>query len=87
MKDLLPYMRIWAKILMGCVHHRKPTNFADCTNDGQQYVFYYIAIGKKVNLHSLLFQYLRVMVKETIDGIKKKRNFTPFGRLILEILI
>lgn len=25
-KDLLPHLRIWAKILLGCIHHRKPTN-------------------------------------------------------------
>lgn len=47
MMDLLPHLRIWAKILLGCVHHRKPTNFADYINGDKQYVLYNIAYGKK----------------------------------------
>lgn len=87
MKDLLPHLRIWARILLGCVHHKKPTNSADYINGDQQYVLYNIASGRKVNLHSLLFQYLRDMVKETRDGIKNMRNWIPLGRLISNILM
>lgn len=62
-KDHLPYLRTWAKILLGYVHHRNPMNFVDYINGDQQYVLYYIATRKKVNIPSLFFQYLRDMVK------------------------
>lgn len=86
-KDLLPYIRIWSRTLLGYVHHRKPMNYADYINGDQQHILYYISTGKKVNLNSLLFQYLMDMVKETIDGSKKKRNWIPLGRLISNILM
>lgn len=86
-KDLQPNLRIWAKFLLGCTHHGKPTNFADYINGDQQYALYYIATEKKVNLHSLLFQYLRDMVKGTGDRSNKKRNWIPLGRLISDMLM
>lgn len=86
-KDLQPNLRIWAKILLGCIHHIKPTNYVDYINDDYQYSLNYIAIENKVNLSSLFFQYLRYMVKETRDGRKKKRNSIPHGRLITYILM
>lgn len=86
-KDILPHIRIWAKILLGCVHHRRSTNSSDYINGDQQYILYYIATKKKVNLSALLFQYLRDMVKETRDGSKNMRNWIPLGRLISNILM
>ena len=40
-----------------------------------------------VNRPSLIFQYIRDMVKETRDGSKKKRNWIPLGNLISDILV
>lgn len=51
-------------ILLGCVHYRNSTNSSNYINGDQQYVLYYIATEKKVNLPALLFQYLMDMVKE-----------------------
>lgn len=86
-KDLLPHLRIWARILLGCVHHKKPTNSAYYINGDHKYVLYYIITEKKMNLPTLIFQYLRDLVKETKDGSKEKRNWIPISRFISDILM
>lgn len=63
--DIYPKLRVWDRILLGCVHHRRETNSFDYINGDQQYALYYISTKKKVNLPVLLFQHLRDIVKET----------------------
>lgn len=49
-------------------------------------MLYYMSNGDKMNLPAILFKYLRVMVKEIINGSNKMRNWIPVGRLISNIL-
>lgn len=86
-KDLQPHLRIWARILLRCVHHRKSTNSSDYINGDKKYVIYYIDTENEVNLHALIFQCLRDIMKETINGSKKMRNWIPLGRPISNILM
>lgn len=39
-KDLHPHLRIWDRIILGCVHHRRITNSFNYINGDQQYVLY-----------------------------------------------
>lgn len=64
-KDLHDNLRIWFKIIIGWIHHRKATNSLDYINIDQKYMLYYLEIGEKINLPLILFKYLREMVKET----------------------
>lgn len=70
-KDLHEYMRVWFKILLGCIHRRPPTNSADFINTDQKYMLYYNATDKKMNLSSIMIKYLRDMVRETRNKGKK----------------
>ena len=36
-KDLKDYFKIWAKIILGCINHRKPTSSPDYINIDQQF--------------------------------------------------
>lgn len=86
-KDLFPYLKVWARILLGCVNPRSTTNSSDCINGDQQYILYYIEFGKKVNLPTLLFQNLRNTMRDTINGSKRTKSYIPLGRLISDILM
>lgn len=86
-KDLHPELRVWAKIILGCVHHRRSISFSDYINSDQQYVLYYIVTEKKVNLPALLFQHLRDSVKVHKDGRKMTKIYISLGRLISYILV
>lgn len=86
-KNLLPYFKVWARILLGCIHPRPSTNSCDYINGDQQYILYYIEYEKKVNLYALLFQHLRDTVRETRDGRKRTKSYIPMGRLISDILM
>lgn len=86
-KDLHPKLRVWARILLGCVHHRRSINYFDYINGDQQYVLYYISTEKKVDLLTLLFQYLRDRMKETREGSRKMKIWIPLGMMISDILM
>ena len=85
-KHLKDYFRIWAKTIMGCINHGKPTSSPDYINIDQQFLLYFIATKAKVNLPHLLFNHLRTSVKETREDERTKRDWTPLGRLISDIL-
>ncbi|KAL5075944.1 hypothetical protein RYX36_014928 [Vicia faba] len=42
-KDLKDYFRIWAKIILGCINHRKLTSSPNYINIDQQFLLYFIA--------------------------------------------
>ena len=85
-RDLKDHQRIWAKIIMGCINHRKPTSSPDYINIDQQFLIYFISKKTKVNLPHLLFNHLRTSVKETREDEHTKRDWIPLGRLISDIL-
>lgn len=49
-------------------------------------MLYYLSSGDRINLISIIFKYLREMVKETRNGDAKMKIWIPLGRLISDIL-
>lgn len=47
----------------------------------------FLAKGVKMNLPSILFKYLREMVKETRNSSRKHRKWIPLDILISDILV
>ncbi|XP_058726436.1 uncharacterized protein LOC131597781 [Vicia villosa] len=86
-KDLKSNLRIWARILLGCIHHRKATSSSDYINIYQQYMLYFISTNQKVHLPHSLFSHLKISVNEIREEVKTKRDWIPLGRLISDILI
>lgn len=86
-KDIHDTLKVWFKIILGCIHHRSQTNSFDFINTDKKYMSYYISTSQKINLPSILFKYMREMVRETRDGRNKMRNLIPLGRLISNVLI
>lgn len=66
-KDLKPQYKIWAKILIGCIFHRKNTNSPDYINKEQIYILYCIGTNRRVDLPHVVFEHLCSQVKETRD--------------------
>lgn len=48
---------------------------------------YYISTAQKMNLPSILFKYMRDMVRDTTYESNKMRCWIPLGRLISYVLI
>ena len=42
-RDLKDKHKIWAKIILGCFNHRKPTSSPDYINIDQQFLIYFIS--------------------------------------------
>ena len=49
-RDLKDYYRIWARIILGCINHRKPIISPDYINIDQQFLIYFISKKTKINL-------------------------------------
>lgn len=77
---------VWFNILLGCIHHKPLTKSYDYINTYQKYMLYYLSFGIKMSLSSILFKYMRELVRETRDGSIKPKKWIPLGRLILDIL-
>src|ERR1044072_8539168 len=89
-KTLYPKLRIWSKIILGCINPRPSTSSSDYVNANQKYMLYYLINHDKICLPSLLFYYLRDMVQKTrttTNEGKKVVSYIPFGRLISDILV
>ncbi|XP_058782158.1 uncharacterized protein LOC131656459 [Vicia villosa] len=91
-KDLKNPYRIWAKILLGCIYHRKATVSPNYINQDQQYILYCIGQGEKVDLPYILFIHVWNHVRDSREQARLKtpkirRNIIPFGRLISDILV
>lgn len=85
-KNIHNHLRVWFKILLGYVHHRPSTNSSDYINTNQKYMLFYIYSGSKMNLPSILFKYLREIIKKTRNGTPKPRKWISLGRLISYVL-
>jgi len=87
-KDLKPHYKLWIKILIGCVFHRKNTNSPDYINNEQIYILYCIGTNKRVDLPHALFEHFCTQVKDTReDGKHSGRLWIGNGRLISDVLI
>lgn len=73
-KNLHNHLKVWFKILLVCVHHRPSTNSFDYINTNKKYILLYLSSGTKMNLPSIMFNYLRELVKETRDGSPKPKK-------------
>lgn len=86
-KDLKPHYKVWAKIFLGCILHRKVTNSLDYINNEQLYLLYCIGKGIRVDLPHLLFDHIHTHVKETRDDAKNRsRTWIAMGRLLSDML-
>lgn len=86
-KDLKPGYRIWAKIFLGSIFHRKSTNSPDYLNSEQMYLLYCLGKGILVDLPHFLFEHLHAHVKETRDSAKNQsRNWIAMGRLLSDFM-
>lgn len=85
-QELHKNLRVWLKIILGCIHHRQPSIFSDNVNTDQKCILYCLHKGLKLNQPSLLFEYLRYFVRDTRNNMKPE-NYIPLGRLISYFLI
>ena len=85
-QELHKNLRVWLKIILGCIHHRPSSSSSDYVNTDQKCILYYLHKGLKLNLPSLLFKYLRDSIRDTRNNMKR-RDYIPMGRLILDVLI
>lgn len=74
------------KIILGTIHHRPTSNSSDYINTDQKCILYFLHKGLKLKLPSLLFKYLRDLVRDTRNNMKPI-NYIPIGRLIFDVLI
>ncbi|XP_058782227.1 uncharacterized protein LOC131656544 [Vicia villosa] len=91
-KEMKPSYRILAKILLGCVYHRKATVSSNYVSKNQLYILYCIGKKEKVDLPFIIFNYMWHHVKDSRDESRKKnpkykRNIIPFGRIITDLLV
>lgn len=83
-KELHQHLRVWLKIIMGTIYHRPTSNSFDYINTNQKCIMYCLHKGLKLNLPSLLFKYLRYLVRDTRNNMKPI-NYIPLGRLIYDV--
>lgn len=86
-KDLKPHYKVWAKIFIGCIFHRKNTNSPDYINNEQIYMLYCIGTNIRIDLPHAIFEHLCTQVRETRDdGKNRNRLWIGMGRLLFDIL-
>lgn len=89
-KDLARNLRVWFKIILGCIHHRPSTNSSDYINTCQKFMLFCLEKGVKMGLPSILFKFMRDSNRESKTGgssKKTKSKFIPNDRLISDILM
>ena len=57
-RDLKNKYKIWARIIHGCIYHRKETSSPDYINADQQYLLFCRGTNVKIDLPYLLFDHL-----------------------------
>ena len=57
-RDLKNKYKIWARIIHGCIHHRKETSSPKYINADQQYLLFCLGTNIKIDLPYLLFDHL-----------------------------
>lgn len=67
-KDLTNNLRVWFKIIPGCINHRPSTNSSDYINTHQKIMLFLLEKRVKMGLPSLLFKFIRDSIRESITG-------------------
>lgn len=89
-KDLTKNLRVWFKIILGCINHIPSTTSSYYINNRQKIIMFLLEKGVKLGLPSLMFKFIRYSIKASRTGgssKKSKRKFIPNGRLISNILV
>lgn len=87
-KDLTDNLRVWFKIILGCIHHRPNTNSSNYINTTQKCMLFFLEKCIKMTLLEILFRFLIDLIRENIIGSSsKKGKFISNGRLISYILV
>lgn len=89
-KDLTNNLKVWFKMIMGCIHHRPNTNSSNYVNIRQKFMFFFLEKRLKVALPFILFKFLGDSIRESITGSSSKKSkgkIIPNGRLISDILV
>lgn len=79
-KDLTNNLRVWFKIILGCIHHRPSTNSSDYVNTRHKFMLFFLEKGLKLTLPSILFEFLRDSIRESktdSSSNKGKGKFIP----------
>lgn len=89
-KDLTNNLRVWFKIILGCINHIPSTNSSDYINTCQKIMLFLMEKGVKLGLPSLIFKFIRDSIRESRTGGSSKKarsKFIPNDRLISDILV
>lgn len=89
-KDLTRNLRVWFKIILGCIHHKPNTNSSDYINTRQKFILFCLGKGVNLGLPSILFKFMRDSIRESRthgSSKKTKSKFIPNDRLISDILV
>lgn len=81
-KDLTNNLRLWFKIILGCIHHRPSTNSSNYVNTRQKFVMFFLEKGLKLAFPYILFKFLRDSIRESRTGSSSKKikgKFIPNG--------
>lgn len=78
-KDFTNKLRVWLKIIMGCIHHRPSTKSSDYVNTRQNFMLFFLKKGLKLGLPSILFKFMRDSARECrTDGSSKRTKASSF---------
>ncbi|XP_050890337.1 uncharacterized protein LOC127095731 [Lathyrus oleraceus] len=89
-KDLTNNLRLWFKIILGCIHHRPNTNSSNYGNTRQKFMLFFLEKGLKLTSPSILLKFMRDSIRESRTGgssNKRKSKFIPNGRIISDLLV
>lgn len=88
-KELTRNLRVWFKIILGCINHRPSTNNSDYINTRKKSMLFLLEKGVNLGLPSLSFKLIRDSIRESRTGgssKKSRRKFIRNDRLIYDIL-
>lgn len=86
-KNLHNRLKVWMGILLGCMHHIPSSNSSHYINIDQTLLLYCISSRIGINLPSIIFKYMRKLVKNTRDNDAKIKKLIHMGGLISGVLI
>lgn len=62
-KELTNNIRVWFKIILGCIHHRPSTNSSDYVNTHKKFMLFFLEKNLKLELSSILFKFMRDSIR------------------------
>ena len=89
-KDLHDNLRVWHKIILGCINPRPPSSSSDYFNINQKFMMYLLLSKQRINLPFILFNQQRDSIrksKTTILPNKKMSPNIPCGRLLTDVFV